>query len=270
MSAEAEAFVENNSPYTGDTYAIHFRMGMIANETYEYRLFMGDAKLAHLCRCSVKTVQRARKKMIADGFLECLEAAVGQRVAEYRFIFKHAQVGGHSVSEGGHPVPSGKTSGETTLSTQLKEESKEVSSSSDDEGASTYSPAFEKLWANYPRKVDKKKAYRAAKARIKAGAKPSELAQAVDAYAAFVAIEETETKYIKHAATFFGPDEPWREWLDGAPTPTAPAQLEEEPSAPRVPDFDEAEYERVHTESVAPPKSTLADIKAKLRQNLPV
>ena len=127
MSAEAQAYVEAWSPYSGDTYLIHLRMAMIANETHEYRLFVGDKKLADLCRCSVKTLQRARKCMIEDGYLERLRPATGRQVAEYRFLMP--EIGGHSVrlssAIGGHPVPNRWTSRESSPIYRIKDKRSE-------------------------------------------------------------------------------------------------------------------------------------------------
>lgn len=54
---------------------------------------MGVEKLAVKCRTSVKTIQRARAKMVEDGFLELLtdHTAPGQ-AAEYRFLFPDESV----------------------------------------------------------------------------------------------------------------------------------------------------------------------------------
>ena len=127
MSAEGQAFVEKHSPYSGTTYMIHLRMGMLANETHGYRLFSGDKYLAELCRCSLKTLQRAREKMIDDGFLVMIRPATGQKPAEYEFIFK--KVGGHFDQVGGHPDENGWTSEESAPIYVTKNESKESSSS---------------------------------------------------------------------------------------------------------------------------------------------
>ncbi len=123
MSSEAEAYVEASSPYKATTYLIHYRMAVLANETRGYTIYMGDANLAKRCRTSVKTVQRARDRMIADGYLTMIEPAVGQRVAVFQMLFPNAtdtrlrevgghfdhpvdepcdKVGGHFVRVGGH------------------------------------------------------------------------------------------------------------------------------------------------------------------------
>jgi len=84
---------------------------------------------------------------------------------------------------------------------------------------SPYSPTFEAFWNTYPRKKEKKKAYRVYQATLKKDVSAVELQNAAMNYAKAVA--GTEERYVKHAATFLGPDEPWREWL-GGPDKKAP------------------------------------------------
>jgi len=140
MSDAGRAYVEKHSPYTGAMFLIHLRLGNIENDTYNHRLFISDDNLAKLCRCSTKTVQRAKAQMVEDGFLRLLKPAKGQRIAEYEFLFPDTsvnitlerieddevggqnvqpsekvgghsvQVGGHLVQVGGHFVPENETS----------------------------------------------------------------------------------------------------------------------------------------------------------------
>ena len=76
-----------------------------------------------------------------------------------------------------------------------------------------YSSEFETWWAVYPRKVEKKAAFRKYKATVKKGADPKELLLAAKNYKAVCESEDRESRYIKHPATFLGPAEPWREYL---------------------------------------------------------
>ena len=122
MSADGQAFVEKHSPYTGTAYLIHLRMGMLANETHGYRLYSGDAYFAQLCRCSVKTLQRSRNLMVADGYLKLIRPATGRQVAEYEFLFL-LRIGGHSDHPnkiGGHLVPNRWTSEESSPTNRNK------------------------------------------------------------------------------------------------------------------------------------------------------
>ena len=73
-----------------------------------------------------------------------------------------------------------------------------------------YSNDFEDLWKLYPRKIEKKKSLRAYTARRREGSSHDDLLTATKNYAE--ACKGKDQKYIKHAATFFGPDEPWRDY----------------------------------------------------------
>jgi hypothetical protein len=90
------------------------------------------------------------------------------------------------------------------LQPQLRTTTKHMSESFDSD--------FEIAWLAYPRHDDRGKALRAYQARRRAKAGAAELLTATQNYASQV--NGTEHRYIKLGATFFGPDEPWREWVD--------------------------------------------------------
>jgi len=201
-------------------------MGLLANETYGYRIFSGDKKFAELCRCSVKSLQRARQQMIDDGFLALVKPATGQKVAEYQFIFKKVggqnvqpleEVGGHPVQVGGHPVQSRWTSGETTPIYVIKEESKESNSpasvQSTDVQAKPFEVEFETLWKVYPRKIGKKSAYTKVVAQLRKGVSFDELLRATENYAQ-TRVGQAET-YTMHPDTFYGSSNRFEDYLSG-------------------------------------------------------
>lgn len=72
-----------------------------------------------------------------------------------------------------------------------------------------YTPEFEQVWQQYPTRPGNSKAdaYKAWNARLKAGATADQMQAGVQRYAAFCAAERTDPRYIKQAATFFGPGE---------------------------------------------------------------
>lgn len=82
------------------------------------------------------------------------------------------------------------------------------------EEGSIYTPSFESFWKVYPRKVEKKTAFQKWKARIKQY-DPDTLIQAATAYAEKCRREGTPVNYIKHPATFLGPNEPFKDYLTG-------------------------------------------------------
>ena len=84
-------------------------------------------------------------------------------------------------------------------------------------GKDGYTQEFEEFWENYPRKVEKKRAFRAWKARLREGVKPEMLIQACKNYAAYCTRQGIEQRYIKHASTFLGPDKPFEEYVNSIP-----------------------------------------------------
>lgn len=79
----------------------------------------------------------------------------------------------------------------------------------------TYTPKFENLWGHYPRKIEKKLAFKKYKATLKKGTNEEDLLKATLNYEKAMAGKEQQ--HIKHGATFFGSNEPWKEWVDGIP-----------------------------------------------------
>lgn len=77
-----------------------------------------------------------------------------------------------------------------------------------------YTPEFEALWKEYPRKVDKGAAYKSYQARLKEGYTADELLKATKAFADYCRKEKTEEKFIKHGSTFFGPTRPFEDYLN--------------------------------------------------------
>ena len=77
-----------------------------------------------------------------------------------------------------------------------------------------YLDDFELVWVEYPKKLAKQDALRAYSARRTAGVSAEDLALAVKHYARDCAHEDREAKFIMHGATFFGPRERWRDYLE--------------------------------------------------------
>lgn len=72
---------------------------------------------------------------------------------------------------------------------------------------------FEAFFEAYPRKVEKKKAYRAWKERIKEGVEPSDLISAALNYSLYVRDNKIADKYIKHPYSFLSCDRVYEEFL---------------------------------------------------------
>lgn len=84
-------------------------------------------------------------------------------------------------------------------------------------GKDDYTKEFEEFWRHYPRRVEKKRAFRAWKTRLKEGIPPEDMLQACINYSQYCKQQRTEQKFIKHASTFLGPDKPYEEFIKGPP-----------------------------------------------------
>ena len=114
-----------------------------------------------------------------------------------------------STSAEGTPLDPGRNGPETETETETEKRNAQRTRPADDR--------FGQVWEIYPRKVEKQRALRAFVARLRAGASFDDLQAATTHYAESVAGQDP--KYIKHAATFFGPDEPFRDYVDPPKAP---------------------------------------------------
>lgn len=82
-------------------------------------------------------------------------------------------------------------------------------------GHLVYPEGYERIWSAYPRTdVGKKAGYRRVRSLARDGVSVDLLVRAAERYAARMRREGREVEKTKHAATYFGPDEWWREELD--------------------------------------------------------
>lgn len=84
-----------------------------------------------------------------------------------------------------------------------------------------YPASFDEIWKIYPRKIEKKAAYKNYLTRLKEGWKTEELLEATKNYA--IAMSGKDESFIKHGSTFFGPSTPFTDYL--------PKRIEEKPEA---------------------------------------
>lgn len=76
----------------------------------------------------------------------------------------------------------------------------------------SYPKDFETWWQIYPRKKEKKAAYKQYKATVKKSSH-AELLKSATNYASECERENREEKFIKHAKTFLGTNDHWKEYL---------------------------------------------------------
>ena len=105
---------------------------------------------------------------------------------------------------------------------------------------SAYTPEFESAWSDYPSRPgnSKRDAFKAWQARVKAGVTATAMHDGVKRYAAYCLAAETEPRFIKQAATFFGPGEHYT----GAWDPQR--QKTGKPGATRHNGFDGIDYRK--------------------------
>jgi len=87
-----------------------------------------------------------------------------------------------------------------------------------------YSSDFEAFWAAYPRREGKRSAWRRWQARLRAGATADEMTAGAQTYASKIKQDGRETKFVKLAATFLGPDEHFREAVEAETQPVETIQ----------------------------------------------
>lgn len=104
-----------------------------------------------------------------------------------------------------------------TLPHPTVESSNELSCVHSSSKGAVENAAFDAFWDAYPRKIAKDVARRAWSARLKGKDSPDDMTTAARHYSEWVSESETEARFIKHAATFIGPDRPYRDWVDGIP-----------------------------------------------------
>jgi len=78
----------------------------------------------------------------------------------------------------------------------------------------SYPKDFEAFWSAYPRRIEKRRAFRAWQARLREGTAPQTLISCARNYAEYVLLKDTAECYIKHPATFLGPDRPFEDWRE--------------------------------------------------------
>lgn len=78
-----------------------------------------------------------------------------------------------------------------------------------------YNAQFQKFWETYPRKVDKKRAYKCYTARVKEGFSEEDMLKAAENYAKECKNVNRDSQYIKHPATFLSVDTPFMDYVNG-------------------------------------------------------
>ena len=89
------------------------------------------------------------------------------------------------------------------------------------------SEEFESIWSLYPNKRGKEGALRYYVKWRKAGYSFDQMRSAVSNYRAECQRSGTEPRFIKHGSTFFGPDKPFADYVDGIPQTVVVGRVEQ-------------------------------------------
>lgn len=107
-------------------------------------------------------------------------------------------------------MPHDGSSGEKAMGETPQEE---ASAPTVGKAAVEYDPDFETFWNFYPRHVEKKRAYRVWRTRLREGVSPGDMINAARKYREICLKTGTNERFIKHPATFIGPDKPYEDFL---------------------------------------------------------
>ena len=225
MSAEAIGWVFRHSPYKHGAFAVHAAMADAANDLHDNQVWFGVDRLAAKARVGRSTVIAALGQMEADHLLE--EAAKQRGPASptvYRMLFpEDAPVVYHDgTSPKTELVQKSNQSKKGDQLVQKPDSCPLTNPMNPSARSRVHSRAqndlpddFAAVWDVYPRKLARKRAQRAYEARRRAGVSAADLLAATENYAK--ATTGQDPQFVKHASTFFGPDEHYADYVNGIP-----------------------------------------------------
>lgn len=175
----------------------------------------GQRLIAQEAGMATGSVPAQIRKLVELGEVEVVDAGGSHRSASYRLTFTQ------QMSE--DPVDNEDSTLSSDPSTlRVRSENGEVRSAQDraeprtgNLESSILDRDFSDWWSGYPRKIERKQALSAYKARRREGVDHSRLVAARDNYRHAKA--GTDPTYIKHGSSFLAKDGPWSEWESGPP-----------------------------------------------------
>lgn len=120
------------------------------------------------------------------------------------------QVGGKQ--DGKQPASNRQATGKQPATDKEYKEGKE------EKKKNKYSADFESFWSCYPRRKEKAKAFRNFQTRLKEGYVSQDIIKAAEEYATECRQMMREEKFIKLPSTFLGPDKPFEDYINAAPS----------------------------------------------------
>jgi hypothetical protein len=165
-----------------------------------------------LARTSPNTIRMGITRLVEIGYIVVEERRdeKGDRLSNiYRLLGRPPS----NLKGGGtdFEVPSFKND-RVTITTEVEPSKKHIPPSAD----------FDSWYQGYPKRLGKKAALKCFLTRRKEGVTLEELTTSRDNYAAHLAAEKTEAKFIMHPSTFLSSNERWKDYLKPIPKAAVP------------------------------------------------
>lgn len=227
MSLEAMAWVIRHSPFKATTFVVHLIIADQVSEDHGNLFWSSQANVAAKARVGRQTANRALATLCHGGFLTCVEDRHGDgRPNLYRFEYLDVPVAydygrvSQKATSLEPPIMSPTTTPgvaycDNREASQAEPNLSLVPPAVDDPPH----PAFVDTWAIYPRKTNKRGAYKAWRAtlrRVGNNSPPSYAEIARRIRAAVVnyrdAVDGKESEFVMYGATFFGPNDRWLDY----------------------------------------------------------
>lgn len=192
----------------------------VVNDVNDNLFWMPTERLAEKAGVSRSTAAAAQAAFVRDGWLEVVTPAAGSRRAEYRwsgFCVQISDTTPEVVSEDRTLVSKPRTLVSKPADSRPSLNAREPK-------GTQRARDFAAVWAIYPRKLNRKGAEKAWTARVRSGVDPADLHRATENYARLRDGEDPST--TMHAATFFGPNDRWADYLGPALEEAKPRRKE--------------------------------------------
>lgn len=180
--------------------------------------------LAKRTRCSVASIDRAAAELERLGAIHRQHRTdeAGDPTTNLWTVYRLPP--GERGSRGGEATPS--RGAEATGSRGADAQNENQREREKDRAREPFEDDFDSVWETYPRKDARKGALRAYQARRREGVPAPDLARAVEHYATVRAREDPQFTML--GATFFGPNERWRDSLDPPRPPARPGSVHDQ------------------------------------------
>lgn len=173
--------------------------------------------MAGRINCSVDSLDRALKELVDIGAIniERRQREDGSYSSSRYYVWPH--LGPQVAAQ--VPPPSRMVAATLAAPVRTHEGTTKEGTTTNSEVSATkrknkkvdYTADFDEVWKVYPRRINKGGAYKAYCATVRRGVSVCDLINAVAEYAK--QREGKEEAFTLHGATFFGPDERWRDYL---------------------------------------------------------